>query len=133
MYSGTRKKKDIVGDFKDLEVNTKYAMICVAAHKDPNGRPFWMAKVTDILSKVDDIPENIKITWYTMESTEDSSLEGQYYPEKGASSTKVLEDTIYLAETAVYAYNFALLANNTLPVQTKRIIQATMLDTDIAD
>lgn len=133
MYSGTRKKKAEVGDFNDLEVNNKYAMICVAAHRDPKGRPFWMAKVTDILSKTDDIPERIKITWFAMDSDQDSAMDGKYYPERDILSNKVLEDELCLAETAVYAYNFALLANNTLPVQTRRIIQAAMIDTEIVD
>lgn len=132
MYSGTRKKKSDVGDFKDLEVNTKFAMICVAAHRDSKGRPFWMAKVTDVLSRSDDIPDKIKISWFVMDSQEVSAMDGKYFPEVDTNN-RVLEDELCLAETTVYAYNFALLANNTLPVQTRRIIQAAMLDTEVRE
>jgi hypothetical protein len=130
MYSGRRRAAPTFGDYRDLEVNTKFAMICVKASADPMKRPFWVAKVSQILSHVGDVPENLRIIWYTMDSDE-PALEGKYSPEKSKSSRKFLEDEIILSETTVYAYNFALLANRGLTTATKRLIRTAMeVDTE---
>src|SRR5450759_3718894 len=122
MYSGRRRAPESFGDYKDLEISTKYAMICVKADKDPKNNPFWLAKVTEILTKVDGVPEKVKIMWYAMDFDE-PALEGRYFPEKSKSSKKFLEDELCLIETTVYAYNFALLGNKALPTATKRILK----------
>lgn len=127
MYSGRRKAPPSFGDYRDMETNTKYAMICVKAQGDPRNKPFWLAKVAEILTHVDEIPDKIRITWYTMDS-EEPALEGRYFPEMSKSSKKVLEDELCLSETTVYAYNFALLGNKAIPVVTRRIIQAALND-----
>src|SRR5450759_4064872 len=64
MYSGRRKATPSFGDYRDLETTTKYAMIFVKAQGDPWGKVFWVAKVIDILTYVDGVPEKIKITWF---------------------------------------------------------------------
>ena len=130
MYSGRRRAPQCFGDYRDLETSTKYAMICVKADKDPKKKPFWLAKVMEILTKVDGVPDKVKITWYAMDSDE-SALDGRYFPEKSKSSKKFLEDELCLLETTVYAYNFALLGNKALPTATKRIIEAVMNDSEI--
>jgi hypothetical protein len=118
MYSGTRKRTIQLGDFKDLEENNKWSMIAVAAS---DGMPFWMAKVTKILDKINDVPQTVKVLWFTTESGPDAAMDGKYYPEK-STSKKLLTGELCLPETTVYAYNFALLGNQTLPITTKRII-----------
>ena len=128
MYSGTRRVAEAFGDYRDLETNTKFSMICVKAEGDPRKKLFWVAKVTQILTSVDGIPNKIKIFWYTMESDE-HALEGRYFPEKAKASKKLLEDELCLLETTVYAYNFALLGNKALTAATKRIIKAALDDT----
>src|SRR5450759_3233498 len=128
MYSRRRKAPPSFGDYRDLETNTKFSMICVKAAGDPRKRPFWLAKVEEILTKLNEVPDKIKITWYTMDSN-DPALEGKYFPEKSKSSNKFLEDELSLSETTVYAYNFALLGNKSLTVATKRIILAALNDT----
>lgn len=127
MYSGRRRAPPSYGDYRDLETNTKSSMICVKAHGDPRKKPFWLAKVTHILSYVNQVPEKIRLTWYTMDS-DDPALEGRYLPEKSKSSAKLLEDELCLSETTVYAYNFALLGNKALSAVTKRIIQSALED-----
>ena len=127
MYSGRRKTPSAFGDYRDLETNTKFAMICVKAHGDPRKKPFWLAKVAQILTHIDGIPDKIRITWYTMDADE-PALEGKYFPEKSKSTKKFLEDELCLSETTVYAYNFALLASQALSAMTRRIIQAAMED-----
>jgi hypothetical protein len=94
----------------------------VKAQGDSRGHKFWVAKVTDIVTHVEDVPEKIKIIWYTVDP-EGTALEGKYTPEKLKSSKRFLEDELCLSETTVYAYNFALLNNNTLPATTRRIIE----------
>ena len=125
MYFGRRRTPQSFGDYRDLETNTKFSMICVKADKDPTKKPFWLAKVTGIVTHEDDVPDRIKLTWFTVDS-DDSALDGKYFPEKSKSSNKLLEDKLSLKETTVYAYNFALLANKTLPAVTKRIIQTAL-------
>lgn len=127
MYSGTRKVPVELGDFKDMEVNNKFAMICVEAENDPRGHLFWMAKVIKILTKKDGIPQNIKLLWYRTESEVDTSLDGKYYPEVDTRSKKLIYNEICLQETTVYAYNFALLGNNKIPVKTRRIIERELV------
>jgi len=102
-------------------------MICVKAQGDPMGKIFWIAKVIDILTKIDGVPDKIKITWFTTES-HDNPLEGKYYPEKSKSSQKLLEDELCLSNTTVHAYNFALLGNKSLPAATKKIIETALVD-----
>ena len=125
MYAGSRKATPSFGDYRDLETKTKFSMICVKAQSDPWRKPFWVAKVTDILTHIDGVPDKVKITWFTTDPDE-SALEGRYYPEKSKSSQKVLEDELCLTETTVYAYNFALLGTKTLLAVTKRIIEAAL-------
>jgi len=127
MYSGRRKATPSFGDYRDLEVKTKFSMICVKAQGDPNGKPFWVAKVNEILTQVQSVPEKIKVTWYTVDS-EDDALVGKYYPEKSKSSNRLLEDELCLSQTTVYAYNFALLGTKTLPAVTRRIIESALKD-----
>lgn len=125
MYLGRRKKTPSFGDYRDLETKTKFAMICVKANGDPWGKLFWVAKVTDILTHTDGVPDKIKIIWFTTQ-TDVAALDGKYYPEKSKSSQKVLEDELFLSETTVYAYNFALLGNKSLPAVTRKIIENAM-------
>ena len=129
MYSGKRRALKSFGDYRDLEINTRFAMICVKAESDPRKKPFWLAKVTKVLTSVEGVPDKIKITWFTIES-DDPALEGRYIPERSKSSKTVLEDELCLSKTTVYAYNFALLGNKSIPAVTKRIIAAALLDTD---
>src|SRR5450759_2709159 len=130
MYSGRRRAPESFGDYRDLETSTKYAMICVKADKDPKKKPFWLAKVMEILTKVDGVPDKVKITWYAMDSNE-SALDGRYFPEKSKSSKKFMEDELCLSETTVYAYKFALLGNKALLTATRRIIEAALNDSEI--
>ena len=129
MYSGKRRALESFGDYRDLEINTRFAMICVKAESDPRKKPFWLAKVTKVLTSVEGVPDKINITWFTIES-DDPALEGRYIPERSKSSKTVLEDELCLSKTTVYAYNFALLGNKSIPAVTKRIIAAALLDTD---
>jgi hypothetical protein len=121
MYSGRRKEPQAFGDYRDLETNTKYAMICVKAEGDPRKKPFWLAKVMEILTYVDGVPNKVRIIWYSMDSDE-AAIDGRYFPEKAKASKKVMEDELCLLETTVYAYNFALLGNKAIPAVTRRII-----------
>ncbi len=125
MYSGKRKCTQSFGDYRDLEVKTKYSMICVKAQGNSRGHKFWVAKVTDILTHLEDVPEKIKIIWFAVEPDE-NAMEGRYNPEKSKSSRRFLEDEIYLSQTTVYAYNFSLLGNKTLPAQMRRIVEAAL-------
>lgn len=125
MYSGRRKTSPSFGDYRDLKTNTKFAMICVKAQGDPRKKPFWLAKVAEVMTHVDEVPEKIRIIWYTMDSDE-PALEGKYFPERSKSSKKIMEDELSLSETTVYAYNFALLGNKAIPAVTKRIIQTAL-------
>jgi hypothetical protein len=128
MYSGPRKATPVLGDFKDLEANNKYAMIAVAAG---DGMPFWLAKVTRILTRQDAVPEHLKVTWYSTEAVAEDALDGKYYPEKSLNNVnKTLQGEICLRDTTVYAYNFCLLESKTLPVKTKRIIEEATKDVE---
>ena len=129
MYSGKQRALKSFGDYRDLEINMRFAMIYVKAESDPRKKPFWLAKVTKVLTTVEGVPDKIKITWFTIES-DDPALEGRYIPERSKSSKTVLEDELCLSKTTVYAYNFALLGNKSIPAVTKRIIAAALLDTD---
>ena len=129
MYSGRQRAPKSFGDYRDLETSTRFAMIDVKAESDPKKKPFWLAKVTKILTRVDRVPDKIKITWFTINSDE-PALEGRYIPERSKSSKTLLEDELCLSKTTVYAYNFALLGNKSIPAVTKRIIAAALRDKD---
>src|SRR5450759_3012159 len=127
MYSGRRKATPSFGDYRDLETKTKFSMICVKAQSDPWNKPFWVAKVTDILTYIEGVIDKVKITWFNTD-TQESALDGKYYPEKLKSSQKILEDELCLSETTVYAYNFALLGTKTLPAAIKKLIDTALIE-----
>ncbi len=53
-------------------------------------------------------------------------MEGKYNLEKSKSKS-FLQDELSLSDTTMYAYNFALLGNKTLPATTRRIINAALM------
>ena len=125
MYSGRRKAGQSLGDYTDLEVNNKWSMICVKADGDSRGLNFWVAKVANIISCRNNIPDKILVEWYIVDSNA-SAMEGKYQPEKSQVG-KNLQNELSLSETTVYAYNFALLENRKLSTETKRIIKRALL------
>jgi hypothetical protein len=125
MYSGRRKPGQSLGDYSDLEVNTKHSMICVKADGDSRGFKFWIAKVISIISRVGNIPNEIQIEWYIVDSS-GTAMEGKYNPKK-SKSRKHLQNLLKLSETTVFAYNFSLLVNKTLSVETRRIFSKALV------
>ena len=114
-----KEKECMEGDLKDLEENT---WICVQASKDSHdGRPFWLAKVLSIDSRLPDgSPTMTSIVWFTCSEHDDDPFEAKYHvelrplPESsrsyGRSKPRREEntDTIDVSKTTVLAYNFIL-------------------------
>ena len=56
-------------------------MICVRSEGDSRGLNSWVAKVANIISNSNNIPDKILVEWYIVDSNA-SAMEGKYQPEK---------------------------------------------------
>ena len=123
-----KEKGNRDGDLKDLEVDT---WICVQASMEPDGRPFWLAKVLSIDTRSPDgSPLQVSILWYTCSSDEDDPYEAKYRielrplprPSRSYARHKPTReenrDSINISETTVLAYNFILKTSNQMLKKT---------------
>lgn len=82
MYSRARKKLVVeLGDYKDLEINCFQWLVSLQKWTQKGSHFGWPRWDIKILTKVDNIPYS-KVD--TMDSKEDSTMEGKSYPEKDA-------------------------------------------------
>jgi hypothetical protein len=84
-----------------------------------------LQKLFPIILRVGNIPNEVQIEWYIVDSS-GTAMEGKYNPEKSKFG-KRLQNLLKLLETTIFAYNFSLLVNRTLSVETRRIVSKALV------
>ena len=152
MYIGSRRSRAQREAMEDLYRGSvqdikEGCMIAVLADGDPNGYPFWVAKVLKVFTENEDVT-GVEVHWY---ATNTHPFNGVYKPEmvvdkknggkrkrKGTNINRRRTDILQLKDVDILVYDFNLTKRGTLRFKTTEILkrllpEGTVLTWDSAE
>jgi len=152
MYIGSRRSRAQREAMEDLYRGSvqdikEGCMIAVLADGDPNGYPFWVAKVIKVFTENEDVT-SVEVHWY---ATNTHPFNGVYKPEmvvdkknggkrkrKGTNINRRRTDILQLKDVDILVYDFNLTKRGTLRFKTTEILkrllpEGTVLTWDSAE